>query len=288
MVIAPEFVCGRFRLPLDRPLIMGVVNITPDSFSDGGRYADTRAAIDHALRLREEGADILDIGGESTRPGSAPVSVDEELRRIMPVIEGLIESGIPISVDTRRPEVMGRVVTAGVDLLNDVNGFRDPRSFEIAASSNCGVCVMHMQGDPRTMQMEPRYDDVVSEVETFLLDQRDAFLAAGLSKDRILLDPGFGFGKTLEHNLELMRAVGRLARHQPLLVGVSRKSMIAALMGACGAGAPNPATLPPADQRLSGSLAAAIWAVSHGAQMLRVHDVRETAGALRVWRALES
>lgn len=267
---------------------MGVVNVTPDSFSDGGYHANTRAAIDHALRLQEEGADILDIGGESTRPAAAPVSVDEELRRIMPVIEGLIGSGIPISVDTRRPEVMRRVVSAGVDLLNDVNGFRDPHAFEIAASSRCGLCVMHMQGDPRTMQLEPRYNDVVGEVETFLLDQRNAFVASGVSKDRILIDPGFGFGKTLEHNLSLMQALDRLIRHQPTLVGVSRKSMIAGLMAAPAVAATHQASLPPPDQRLSGSLAAAIWASARGAHVLRVHDVRETVGALNVWRALES
>ena len=267
---------------------MGVVNITPDSFSDGGHHADARAAIDHALRLQEEGADILDIGGESTRPAAAPVSVDEELRRIMPVIEGLIGSGIPISVDTRRPEVMRRVVSAGVDLLNDVNGFRDPHAFEIAASSRCGLCVMHMQGDPRTMQLEPRYNDVVGEVETFLLDQRNAFVASGVSKDRILIDPGFGFGKTLEHNLRLMQALDRLIRHQPTLVGVSRKSMIAGLMAAPAVASTRQASLPPPDQRLAGSLAAAIWASARGAHVLRVHDVRETVGALNVWRALES
>jgi dihydropteroate synthase len=267
---------------------MGVVNVTPDSFSDGGRHAHARAAIDHALRLRDEGADILDIGGESTRPAAAPVSVDEELRRIMPVIDGLIEQGIPVSVDTRRPEVMRRVVSAGIDLLNDVNGFRDPQAFEIAASSACGLCVMHMQGDPRTMQIEPRYIDVVDEVEAFLIDQRNAFLAKGVSSDRILIDPGFGFGKTLEHNLMLMHALDRIARHQLTLVGVSRKSMIAALMGLSGARAGQQASTPSPDQRLSGSLAAAIWAVAHGAHVLRVHDVRETIGALNVWRALES
>lgn len=268
---------------------MGVVNVTPDSFSDGGQHTDHRAAITHALRLREEGADILDIGGESTRPGAGAVSPDEELRRVMPVIEGLSGLGIPVSVDTRRPEVMSRAVAAGVAMINDVQGFRDPRSFEVAAASPCGLCIMHMLGDPRTMQVAPGYTDVVAEVESFLVSRRDAFLSQGVARERLLIDPGFGFGKTLDHNLALMRALPRLAAHQMVLVGISRKSMIGALMAAADAcsdvvarDAPGPS------DRLSGSLAGAIWAFSHGATVLRVHDVGDTVAALRVWRALES
>lgn len=268
---------------------MGVVNVTPDSFSDGGQHTDHRSAIAHALRLREEGADILDIGGESTRPGSDAVSPQEELRRIMPVIEGLVDRDIPISVDTRRPEVMSRAVAAGVAMINDVQGFRDPRSFEVAAASPCGLCIMHMLGDPRTMQVAPSYTDVVTEVESFLVSQRDAFLKQGVARERLLIDPGFGFGKTRDHNLALMRALPRLAAHQMVLVGVSRKSMIGALMAAAGERSDVAGTDTPGPSgRLSGSLAAAIWASSHGAAVLRVHDVRDTVGALRVWRALES
>lgn len=277
----PVFVCNRFTLPLTRPLIMGIVNVTPDSFSDGGQFSNSNQAIDHAAKLIAQGADILDIGGESTRPGSEPVSVEQELSRVMPVVQAAVHFGVPISIDTRRPEVMREAIAAGVDLLNDVNGFRDREAFDAALSSQCGLCIMHMQGQPQTMQQEPRYSDVVNEVLGFLLSQRNRFVAAGIQASRILIDPGFGFGKTLEHNVSLMHAIPIFRKEQPTLVGVSRKSMINGLLSKRGA----PVNLPPTE-RLSGSLAAALWAAEQGAQVLRVHDVGETAQALKVWQAL--
>jgi dihydropteroate synthase len=268
---------------------MGIVNVTPDSFSDGGQFwssdraFDPARAIAHAQQLIAEGADILDIGGESTRPGAAPVSVEEECARVLPVIDGLRQAGRPISVDTRRPEVMRRAVTVGVDMLNDVNGFRDRDAFQVAVQSTCGLCVMHMQGEPQTMQQAPAYNDVVAEVTGFLIAQRDALMARGVDRQRILLDPGFGFGKTLEHNLALMRALGPLSARQPVLVGVSRKRMIGSLMEGLAA----VPTSEPA-QRVSGSVAAALWAAAQGAQVLRVHDVGATVQALSVWSGLST
>jgi dihydropteroate synthase len=274
------FICNRFELPLARPLIMGIVNVTPDSFSDGGQFSNARQAIDHALRVIDQGADILDIGGESTRPGAQPVSVQQELDRVMPVLEAALRLGVPISIDTRRPQVMREAVSAGVDILNDVNGFRDQESFRIASESKCGLCIMHMQGEPGTMQQQPHYEDVVTEVFDFLIQQRDRFLQRGVDSQRILVDPGFGFGKTLDHNLSLLKAVGRFAKAQPTLVGVSRKSMIGSLLAAQGEAPPSPT------ERVMGSVAAALWAASQGAQVLRVHDVQETAQALKIWQAL--
>ncbi len=261
---------------------MGIVNVTPDSFSDGGQFwapgqgLDTARAIAHAEQLVAEGADILDIGGESTRPGAEPVSVQQECDRVLPVVEGLRHLGRPISVDTRRPEVMRQAIACGADMINDVNGFRDPEAFAVAVGAQCGLCVMHMQGEPQTMQDAPVYTDVVAEVTAFLIAQRDALMASGVQRERIVLDPGFGFGKTLEHNLALMRALGALSARQPILVGVSRKRMIGALMGV------------PSEphERVSGSVAAALWAAAQGAQVLRVHDVRATVQALSVWRGL--
>jgi dihydropteroate synthase len=277
---APVFVCNRFTLALTRPLIMGIVNVTPDSFSDGGQFSSSQQAIEHAAKLVEQGADILDIGGESTRPGAEPVSPEQELDRVMPVLEGVLKFNVPVSIDTRRPQVMREAITAGVDLLNDVNGFRDEDAFLIAGQSKCGLCIMHMQGEPRTMQQQPQYQDVVAEVLNFLIQQRDRFLEQGVERQRILIDPGFGFGKTFQHNLALLRAIGRFAQAQPTLVGVSRKTMIASLLAEAGKEPPAPA------DRVAGSVAAALWAADQGAQILRVHDVLETAQALKVWQAL--
>ncbi len=277
----PVFVCNRFTLALTRPLIMGIVNVTPDSFSDGGQFVNAQAAVDHAEKLVEQGADILDIGGESTRPGAQPVSVQQELDRVMPVLKGAMMLGVPVSIDTRRPQVMREAIAAGVDILNDVNGFRDEEAFQIASQSQCGLCIMHMQGEPQTMQRAPHYQDVVAEVLGFLVNQRDRFVAAGVPAGRILIDPGFGFGKNLDHNLALLRSIRAFSETQPTLVGVSRKSMIASLLVA---GSDQP--LPPPAQRVAGSVSAVLWAASQGAQVLRVHDVQETVQALRVWQAL--
>jgi len=280
---------------------MGIVNVTPDSFSDGGQFINPTKAIAHATNLIAQGADILDIGGESTRPdpNAQPVTEEEELRRIMPVLQGLINLGVPISVDTRRPAVMKEVIAIGVDMINDTNGFRDPQALAIAAASNCGLCVMHMQGTPQTMQINPQYSNVVGQVSDFLLTQRNALLKAGVNPQRILLDPGFGFGKTLEHNLALMQAISGLAAQHPILVGVSRKRMIGQLIAQNSdtpnqgesinqaAASANTPELPAPANRVAGSVAAALWAASQGAQVLRVHDVKATVDALKVWRRLE-
>ena len=274
----PVFLCGRTQFSLTRPLVMGIVNITPDSFSDGGQFSGAGQAIDYAKRLIEEGADILDIGGESTRPGADPVSVDEELRRVIPVLEGLTSLGVPLSIDSRRPQVMREALAVGIDLINDVNGFRDPEAFSIAVSSNAALCIMHMLGEPKTMQQTPSYNDVVEEVTRFLLTQRDAFMAQGVDRSRIVIDPGFGFGKTFDHNLALMRAIPRFAGLQTTLIGVSRKTMIGQLI--------NPKAPPAPPDRMAGSVAAALWAAEKGAQILRVHDVAQTVQALRAWNGL--
>lgn len=268
--------CGRFELSLDRPLLMGIVNLTPDSFSDGGRHLDPRAAIDAGLAMVEQGADILDLGAESTRPGAATVEPAEEIRRLLPVIEGLSACGVPLSVDTRKPEVMREVLAAGADMINDIAGFATPAAIAAVAASRCGLCVMHMQGEPGTMQQAPAYEDVVAEVQDWLRERVVALGAAGVEATRIVLDPGFGFGKTVDHNLQLLEALDEFAVFgMPLLIGVSRKSLIGALTGR------------PVDGRLAGSLAAALAAVARGAKIVRVHDVPETRDALRVWQAIE-
>jgi dihydropteroate synthase len=260
-----------------RPLVMGIVNVTPNSFSDGGRFFDTSRAVEHALRLREDGADIVDIGGESTRPGAEAVPVDEELDRVMPVLAALVREGCVVSIDTLKPEVMRAAITAGAAIVNDVNAFRAPGAIEAVASSQAGVCVMHMQGTPATMQVAPHYDDVVAEVSSFLLARAAVLETAGVAKSRIVLDPGFGFGKTLEHNRTLFHALPRLAAlGYPLLVGVSRKKMIGDITGRG------------MDERTSGSVAAALLAAQNGASVLRVHDVRETVDALKVWMNLRA
>ena len=271
--------CGRYRLVIDgpsfRPLVMGVLNVTPDSFSDGGRFASLDAAITQAEQMIDAGVDIIDIGGESTRPGAPPVPIDEELRRVMPVIYALRDAGKPLSIDTRRPEVMREAIEAGADMINDINGFRAEGSLSLLRESDCALCIMHMQGEPQTMQHDPHYDDVFAEVSGFLSGRMEAATAAGIRPQRLCIDPGFGFGKTLEHNLTLLSRLGELQQlvGLPLLAGLSRKSMIGTLTGK-----------PPAE-RAAGSVAAALFAVQQGARIVRVHDVTETVDAMRVWHA---
>lgn len=254
---------------------MGIVNVTPDSFSDGGVLASHEAAIDYARRLVTDGADLLDIGGESTRPGAQPVSIEQELQRVLPVIAGVRALGVPVSVDTSKPEVMRGVLAAGADMINDVAGFRANGAFETVAASGCAVCIMHMQGEPRTMQADPRYVDVVAEVGEYLGQRALAAESAGIARDRIVVDPGFGFGKTLDHNLELLRNLGRIeAFGWPVLAGLSRKSMLGRITGR------------DVTDRVHASVAAALLAVSNGARIVRVHDVRATRDALAVYEAL--
>ncbi|MDR3410305.1 MAG: dihydropteroate synthase [Formivibrio sp.] len=268
--------CGRFVLPLDRPLIMGIVNVTPDSFFDGGRHNSTAAAVAHAQKLVADGADILDVGGESTRPGAPEVSVNEEIHRVVPVLEALRELGVPLSVDTRKPEVMRAALAAGVDLVNDIAALEGAGALEQVAASRVAVCLMHKQGEPRTMQEAPSYADVVTEVTDYLARRRDAALRAGIVPERILLDPGFGFGKTLEQNVAVFQAMPRMREILgfPLLVGVSRKSMLGQI------------TERQVGERMPASVAAALLAAQAGAAVIRVHDVAETADALKIWHAL--
>jgi dihydropteroate synthase len=254
---------------------MGIVNVTADSFSDGGRYLDPARAVAQGLKLRDEGADLVDVGGESTRPGAEPVEAGEELRRVMPVIEGLVKEGVAVSVDTLKPEVMRAAIEAGCTVVNDVNGFRSAGAIEAVAGSDAGLVVMHMRGTPQTMQKEPRYDDVVAEVASYLRERARALEAAGVAPRRIAIDPGFGFGKTIEHNKALFRALPALASMgYPVLAGVSRKSMIGSITGR------------PVGERTAGSVAAALLAVQNGASLVRVHDVRETVDAINVWMEL--
>lgn len=265
-------------LPLDRPRLMGIVNVTPDSFSDGGAFASAQAAIDHGLRLEAEGADILDIGGESTRPGAAPVSVEEELRRVLPVIEGLAgRAKALISIDTRKAEVMRRALAAGARIINDVAALSyEPACMEVAAASNVPIILMHAQGDPRTMQAAPHYEDCLLDVYDWLAARIAACEAASIARERLIVDPGIGFGKTLAHNLELLGGLTLLhGLGVPLLLGASRKSFIGMLTGAKSA-----------DARLPGSIAAALQGAAQGVQILRVHDVAETRQALTVWEAI--
>ncbi len=259
-----------------RPLLMGIVNVTPDSFHDGGRYASAAAAIAHAHRLIEDGADIVDVGGESTRPGATPVSVDDELARVMPVLEAVRGVGVPVSIDTRQPAVMRAAVASGAAMINDVQAMCAEGALAILAESAASVCLMHMRGEPRTMQTAPRYADVVAEVIAFLQARIDACVAAGIERSRIVIDPGFGFGKRFEDNIALLQALPQLAQLAPVLVGVSRKSMIGVMTGRAGT-----------EERLAGSVTAALWAARQGAAILRVHDVAATRDALVVWRQLE-
>lgn len=271
------FHCGKFRLPLERPLVMGVVNVTPDSFSDGGLHADAKQAVTHARRLIDEGADILDIGGESTRPGAAPVGLDEERRRVLPVLEALTGGKVPVSVDTRKPGLMREAIDAGAAMINDVTALSAPGALEAVAKTPVAVCLMHMQGDPGTMQTNPSYQDVVREVRDYLAGRIAAAERAGIARERIVVDPGFGFGKTAEHNLALLRALAEFRQlGVVLLAGLSRKAMLGKLTGR------EPA------ERIHGSVAAALVAVQNGAHIVRVHDVAATRDALAVWQAVKT
>lgn len=273
----PTLDCNGRELRLDRPRVMGIVNVTPDSFSDGGRHATVDAAVAHALRLAEEGADVLDVGGESTRPGAEDVPLEEELRRVVPVIERLArETALPISVDTSKPEVMRAAVDAGAGMINDVYALRRDGALDIAAACGVPVVLMHMQGEPRTMQEAPQYEDVVAEVHRFLAERIFAAEMAGIPKKRIVIDPGFGFGKTREHNLALLAQLARFGElGVPVLAGLSRKRTIGELTGR---------TTPA--ERVHGSVAAALIAAQRGARLLRVHDVAATVDALKVWDAV--
>ncbi|KPN74196.1 dihydropteroate synthase [Neisseria sp. 74A18] len=271
---------GRFTIDLSAPKIMGIVNLTPDSFSDGGVYSQTvQTALKHAGQLLKEGADILDIGGESTRPGSDYVPPEEEWARVSPVLKELATWGVPVSLDTRRTVVMKQALEqGGVDIINDVSALSDEGAADLLAQqAQTGICLIHMQGMPETMQENPQYQDVVREVADYLNERTAACVQAGIAKNRIVLDPGFGFGKTLQHNILLMRHLNELAKQSglPLLIGVSRKRMIGALTGEENAA-----------ERVHGSVAAALAAVARGAQIVRVHDVKATADALKVWNAL--
>jgi len=268
--------CGRFELPLGRPLVMGVVNVTPDSFYDGGRYGTPQAAIAQARRLAEEGADLLDVGGESSRPGAAPVTAEEELARILPVLEGIAGLEVPVSVDTTKPEVMRTALAHGAAMVNDITALASPGAVELVAAADAAVCLMHMQGSPRTMQAEPTYADVVVEVRDFLAGRAAGCVAAGIARDRIVVDPGFGFGKTVAHNVALLARLGEIAALGfPVLAGWSRKSSLGRITGR------------PADDRLAASVAAAMLAVQRGARIVRVHDVAATRDALAVLAAVE-
>ncbi len=261
-------------LALERPLIMGIVNVTPDSFSDGGRFLEPSAALEHARRLIDEGADILDIGGESTRPGSAAIPESEEIARVVPVLEALRTSGVVLSVDTSKPGVMRAALDAGAAIVNDVCALQAPGALDAVAASDCGVVLMHMQGSPRTMQLNPHYTDVVGEVRDFLRGRIAAATARGVAAVRIVVDPGFGFGKTVEHNFELLGQLAALTKlGVPILAGVSRKGMLGAVTGRA------------VGDRTAASVAATVVAVERGARIVRVHDVAATRDALRVWAA---
>ncbi|WP_432786883.1 Dihydropteroate synthase [Oligella sp. MSHR50489EDL] len=277
--MSKHFICGRFVLDLSSPLVMGIVNVTPDSFSDGGAQSEQLdLAIAHGLKLVAEGAQILDIGGESTRPGSEPVLLEEELRRIVPVIEGLKGAGVPLSIDTLKPAVMQAALDAGADMINDIYALRQPGALEVvAAHPNCGICIMHMVGEPKTMQQDPPDygGNVTAHVKHFLQERAELLLKYNVDPARIMLDPGFGFGKTVAQNYQLLNELTELTSlNLPLLTGLSRKSMIGAVTGK------------PAQDRLIGSVVAAIACAERGAAVLRVHDVAATVEALTVWRAI--
>lgn len=266
--------CGEFSLSLARPLVMGIVNVTPDSFSDGGKFLGREQSVEYARKLIEDGADIVDIGGESTRPGAAAAGLQEELDRVMPVLEAMRDSGVPVSIDTQKTAVMKAAIAAGATMINDVNALQAEGAVAACASSNIAVCLMHKQGTPQTMQQNPVYVDVVSEVKAFLLDRANACQYAGIAANRIVVDPGFGFGKTVEHNFTLLRELSSLAEcGYAVLAGYSRKSALGAITGRA------------VEERLAASLAAALIAVQNGATILRVHDVRETVDVLKIWMA---
>jgi dihydropteroate synthase len=268
--------CGKYRLAMDRPLIMGIVNLTPDSFSADGMDGDVDRAIAHARRLVDEGADILDIGAESSRPGAIPTPEDEELRRLIPVVEEISGWAVPVSVDTYKPNVMRASIAAGASMINDISGLRDLDSIDVLSKNDCGICVMHMQGVPGTMQQLARYENVVEEVCAYLGRQAIRCEEAGIDRERVVLDPGFGFGKTLEHNFTLFRALTVMRdMGYPLLVGVSRKSMLGAIVDR------------PVGERMVASVAAALIAAQKGAKILRVHDVAATRDAMKIMAAIE-
>jgi dihydropteroate synthase len=269
--------CGKFQLSLERPLIMGVVNITPDSFSDGGHFTTVESALVQARRLIDEGADIIDIGGESTRPGSAGVALDEERKRVLPLLEQLAGGAVPVSIDTQKAELMHDAIQAGASMINDINALQNPEALGAVVQSGVAVCLMHKQGTPADMQIDPHYDDVVSEVRMYLAERVSAVQAAGITSDRIVVDPGFGFGKTLEHNLELLRAIAQMkVGGAVVLAGLSRKGMLGRLTGR------------DVNERVFASVAAALIAVIKGAGIVRVHDVAATRDALAVWQAVNS
>jgi dihydropteroate synthase len=276
--ISPEtLLCGRYVLPVQgRPLVMGVLNVTPDSFSDGGRYLSLDLALSHAEQMMLEGVDIIDIGGESTRPGAPAVSLAEELDRVMPLLFALRDCGKPLSIDTRRPAVMREALAAGADMVNDVAGFRSEESLAAVSESDCALCIMHMLGEPQTMQAAPEYDNVVQQVGDFLLARVEQAQAAGIARRRLCLDPGFGFGKTLSHNLSLLSELAGLQQRLdlPLMVGLSRKSMLGTITGK------------PVEERMAASIAAALMAAMRGASIVRVHDVAATVDALSIWQAV--
>jgi dihydropteroate synthase len=270
-----HLLCGNFQFDLSRPLVMGIVNVTPDSFSDGGQHLQRDVALAYAHQLIAEGADILDIGGESTRPGAQPVGIQEELDRVLPIIEGLRGAPVPISIDTFKPEVMQAAIAAGVQMVNDINALQDAAAMSAVAGSSVAVCLMHKRGDPQTMQEQPHYQNVVSEVSEFLNVRIASAEAVGIHRKRIVIDPGFGFGKTLAHNLALLRELEKLTElGLPVLVGLSRKSMLGTLTGQDIA------------QRLPASVAAALIAAQRGANIVRVHDVHATVDALKILKAV--
>lgn len=272
----PVWHCGHYRLSLEMPLIMAIINVTPDSFSGDGLSGSVQAAMEQAERAIQEGAKILDVGGESSRPGAESVSVKEELSRVIPVVEALSRLGVPVSVDTVKPEVMKAAIAAGASIINDINALRSPGALEVLADSEAGICLMHMQGEPRTMQEAPTYTDVLGEVDGFLCHQLARVASAGIARERVCLDPGFGFGKALSHNLELFRGISHLKKYGlPLLVGVSRKRMLGDLTGR------------DITERMPAGIAAAVLAAQRGASILRVHDVAATRDALAVWSAID-
>ena len=272
----PALRCGRFSIDLTRPRVMGILNVTPNSFSDGGRYFTHARALAHARRMIDDGADFIDIGGESTRPGATPVAEADELARVLPLVAALAPGNVPVSVDTRKPAVMRAAIAAGAAMINDVSALAAPGALEAVAGSGAAVCLMHMPGDPQTMQALAAYDDVVGEVRDYLFARAEACVAGGIGRDRIVLDPGYGFGKRLVHNLALVHGIPALAAAgYPVLMGVSRKSSLGDLTGRA------------VDERLAASLAAGLACVARGARILRVHDVRETVDALKVWSAIE-
>ncbi len=274
-IAAPHWQCGDRRLSLRQPLIMGIVNVTADSFSDGGRFLPFERALEHARQLIDEGAHIVDIGGESTRPGSQEIDAALQIERVVPLVRALQDGAAAISVDTSKAQVMLAALQAGAHIINDVRAFSLPGAAAAVAGSDCGLVVMHMQGTPQTMQLDPRYQDVVQEVAQFLRDRRDALVRAGVARERIALDPGFGFGKRGVHNRRLLARLGELGRlGQPLLVGLSRKASLGEITGR------------PADQRMVASVTAALLAVQAGARIVRVHDVAAMRDAIAVWEAV--